>query len=83
MGISIEQYASIVPVLEHNCIAMKNYLTCTKIDIPIATQCGWLSAHIIKLNTSSYICNNMSTDFCKRYMTVHKNISLTLRYVHC
>jgi hypothetical protein len=41
-------------------------------DIPIATQCGLLSAHIIKL--SAVTCNNMSTDFCKRYMTVHKNI---------
>ena len=33
MGISIEQYAeyaSIMPALEHNCIRMKNYLTCTQ-----------------------------------------------------
>ena len=34
-------------------------------DIPIATQCGLLSAHIIKL--PAVTCNNMSTDFCKRY----------------
>ena len=26
----------------HNCVRMKNYLTCTK----IASQCGLLSAHI-------------------------------------
>ena len=33
-------------------------------DIPIATHCGLLSAHI---NLSAVTCNNMSTDFCKRY----------------
>jgi hypothetical protein len=46
----------------HNCVRMKNYLTCTK----IASQCGLLSAHI---NLPAVTCNNMSpsTDFCKRY----------------
>ena len=43
--------------------------------MPISTQCGLLSAHIIT-NLPAVTCNNMSTDFCKRYMTVHKNISL-------
>ena len=36
------------------------------------------------INLPAVTCNNMSTDFCKRYdalMTVCKNISL--RYVHC
>ena len=38
----------------HNCVRMKNYLTCTK----IASQCGLLSAHI---NLPAVTCNNMST----------------------
>jgi hypothetical protein len=81
MGISIEQCASIVPVLEHTIVILytNEKLSDLYKDIPIATQCGLLSAHIIKL--TAVTCNNMSTDFCKRYMTVHKNISL--RYVHC
>ena len=52
MGISIEQYASIVPVLAQ--LYTNEKISDLYKDIPIATQCGLLSAHIIKL-TSSYM----------------------------
>jgi hypothetical protein len=55
MGISIEQYASTVSCLHWNTQLYTNEkLPDLYKDIPIATQCGLLSAHIIKL-TSSYM----------------------------
>jgi hypothetical protein len=47
MGISIEQYASIVPALEHTIVYERKVSDLYKY-IPIATQCGLLSAHFCK-----------------------------------
>jgi hypothetical protein len=44
------------------CERLNNQALCK--DIPIATQCGSLSAHINL--PAVYTCNKMSTDFCTR-----------------
>ena len=54
MGISIEQYASIVPVLEHTIVY---YLTnCTKIDIPSVDCCLHILLNLIPAVTYVITC---------------------------
>ena len=66
MGISIEHYRARIG-MHTNCIQMKNYQRYyyRNLDSNLPSgQCGLLSAHI---NLRAVTCNNMLTDFCKRY----------------